>query len=39
MIPLYKPYMPTLPELNEIIYSGAIAYGDYTKKFENKLKE
>lgn len=38
MIPLFKPYMPELPEMNAILHSGALAYGDYTKRFENKLK-
>ncbi len=31
--------MPDLPELDRIIHSGALAYGDYTKKFEDKLRE
>ena len=31
--------MPELPELNKILYSGELAYGTYTKKFEEKLKE
>ena len=38
-ISLYKPYMPELPELNDILHSGQLAYGLYTKKFEEKLKE
>ena len=38
MIPLYKPYMPDLPEIDNIIHSGALAYGEYTKNFENKLR-
>lgn len=37
MIPLYKPYMPPLPNINEILYSGSLGYGKYTKKFEAKL--
>ena len=37
MIPLYKPYMPELPLLFEIMHSGALAYGNYTKQFENAL--
>ncbi|MBF6597919.1 MAG: aminotransferase class V-fold PLP-dependent enzyme [Fermentimonas sp.] len=38
MIPLYKPYMPKeLPELNEILYSGALAYGKWGRKFEEML--
>lgn len=40
MIPLYKPYMPdNLPELNEILYSGALAYGKWGKAFEQKLSD
>lgn len=39
MIPLYKPHMPeNLSELDKILYSGALAYGAYTKEFEAKLK-
>lgn len=39
MIPLYKPYMPDLPEMDAILHSGALAYGDYTKKFEGRLRD
>lgn len=39
MIPLFKPYMPELPELDSILHSGALAYGNYTKAFEERLKE
>lgn len=39
MIPLYKPYMPPLPELNDILNSGALSYGRYGKEFEMKLSE
>ncbi len=39
MIRLFKPYMPELPELESILYSGALAYGNYTKQFEQELKE
>ena len=39
MIPIFKPYMPEVPEMDEILHSGALAYGEYTKQFENKLKE
>ena len=39
MIPLYKPYMPKeLPELDNILHSGALAYGQHSKKFESLLK-
>lgn len=34
MIPLYKPHMPELPELNSILHSGKLAYGEYSRKFE-----
>lgn len=39
MIPLYKPYMPPLPELKEILYSGQLSYGSYTRRFEDSLKQ
>jgi len=41
MIPLYKVFMPNdISEgLNNILYSGQLAYGTYTKKFEEKLRE
>lgn len=40
MIPLYKPFMPIeLPELDEILHSGALAYGKWGKLFEQKLGE
>ncbi len=39
MIPLFKPYMPDIPEMETILQSGALAYGDYTKEFEEKLKK
>lgn len=38
-IPLYKPFMPELPKLNDILQSGQLAYGSYTKEFEEKLKK
>jgi len=38
MIPLYKPRMPEdLSELNKILYSGALAYGEYGKAFEKAM--
>lgn len=39
MIPIYKPYMPEIPEMETILHSGHIAYGEYTRCFENKLKK
>lgn len=40
MIPLYKPYMPEqLPELDNILHSGALAYGKWGRKFEEELGE
>ena len=40
MIPLFKPYMPPeLPELENILHSGALAYGKWGKLFEQKLAE
>lgn len=31
--------MPNLPELDSILHSGALAYGNYTRKFEDCLRE
>lgn len=39
MIQLFKPFMPEVPEMDSILKSGALAYGNYTKEFEKKLKE
>lgn len=39
MIPLFKPYVPELQELDSILHSGMLAYGNYTKEFERKLKD
>ena len=40
MIPLFKPYMPQeLPELNTILHSGALAYGQWGLEFERRLGE
>lgn len=38
MVPLYRPYMPELPELDNILHSGALAYGKYSIGFEEALK-
>ena len=39
MISLFKPYMPELPDINKILHSGMLAYGNYTKEFEKILKK
>lgn len=39
MVPLYKPYIPDLPEMDAILHSGALAYGEYTKTFEERLRD
>lgn len=39
MIPIFKPFMPDVPELEFILKSGTLAYGNYTKAFEEKLKD
>lgn len=39
MIPLFKAYMPELPELDEILMSGNLSGGEFTSKFENKLQQ
>jgi len=38
MIPLYKPFMPEVPLVNEILHSGQLAYGKYGREFENNLR-
>ncbi|MEG0031594.1 DegT/DnrJ/EryC1/StrS family aminotransferase [Acinetobacter sp.] len=39
MIPIFKPYMPNdiLSELENILYSGQLAYGKYGQLFESEL--
>ena len=37
MIPLYKPHMPDLPELESILHSGKLSCGEYTKQFEKRI--
>lgn len=37
MIPLFKPYMPELPDIISILNSGQLAYGSYGREFERKL--
>lgn len=39
MIPLYKPYMPEVPLIEEILHSGQLSYGKYGKEFETALAE
>ena len=39
MIPLFKPYMPELPELNSILHSEALSYGRWGKEFEKQLED
>lgn len=39
MISLFKPYMPSLPLMPQILASGALSYGKYTQEFENQLRE
>jgi len=39
MIPLYKPFIPELPLVNEILHSGQLAYGKYGRQFESLLQE
>lgn len=39
MIPLFKPFVPDLPKIEKVLKSGSLGYGEYTKLFENKLKE
>lgn len=37
MIPLYMPFMPPLPKINEILSSGNLSYGKYGREFEGEL--
>jgi dTDP-4-amino-4,6-dideoxygalactose transaminase len=37
MIPLYKPFMPEVPLIGEILHSGKLAYGEHGRKFEKSL--
>lgn len=38
MIPLFKPYMPEqLPEIDNILHSGNLAYGRWGREFESRL--
>lgn len=39
MVPLYKPYMPELPEIDGILHSGRLATGEYTNRFEELLRD
>lgn len=39
MIPLYKPFMPDLPELDTILHSGALSYGKWARLFEQTLAD
>lgn len=38
MVPLYKPYIPELPEIDHILHSGQLAAGKYTAEFEYALQ-
>lgn len=39
MIPLYKPFMPKVPLVGEILQSGQLAYGKYGREFEAVLRK
>jgi len=39
MIPLFKPHMPSCPDLQDLLHSGRLAYGKYAKEFESGLCE
>lgn len=38
MITLFKPFMPDTPDMSNILQSGSLAYGSYTKQFEERLR-
>ena len=39
MIPVFKPYMPDgiINDIEKNLYSGKLAYGEYSKKFEREI--
>ncbi len=39
MTPLYKPFMPETPLVNEILQSGQLAYGKHGRSFESLLSK
>lgn len=39
MIPLYKPFMPEVPLVNDILHSGQLAYGKHGREFESVLRK
>lgn len=39
MVPLLKPYMPPVDELDGVLHSGQLTYGKYAEDFERKLRE
>ena len=39
MIPLYKPFMPNLPDIITILNSGNLSYGNYGRLFESSLRK
>lgn len=39
MIPLYKPFMPEVSLVNDILHSGQLAYGKFGREFEKQLKD
>lgn len=38
MIPLFKPFMPDLPEINDVLHSGKLAAGNYTAELERLIR-
>lgn len=38
MIPLYKPFMPDVPLVNELLHSGRLTYGEFGRAFEKELR-
>lgn len=39
MIPLFKPYMPDIPDLNSILHSGALSFGSHGHEFERLISD
>ncbi len=37
IVPLYQPFIPNLPEIDVILHSGKLAFGEYGREFEGAL--
>lgn len=39
MIPLFKPHMPPLPAMDDVLHGGMLAYGEFVARFEAQLAQ